>query len=391
MPNSDSPLRPLAPRARLGSASVPPLLFAPPSEASAVDSSYPASTHTSGQRRQLLLVLLILVCLVYAPRLPRLESYLLVTTKRVLTLGPASAPWREMLEQSLFRLEEAVELPSQRLQAISAYVTAHINQSLERTHCAPATVSRLVRTKALNLAFVMPAEFKRICQAPLSREAERQLKQSGLTADGRLILQTGDRVFIAGDSLMQGPATQLAPRFRARGLQSVNASRVSTGLAYPQFFDWVAKIKEAIIKTRVDAVIIFLGANDTFDMYDGPRRIVLGSPAWQRLYSSRVEEIAAFAKQRNVPLIWLGMPAMNRRDIQPYVPMMNSLYSSAIRRHGGIFLPMDRVLGETDQSYTPVKIMNGERFMVRANDGVHFTPTGWSLVAEAVMQKISFQ
>lgn len=376
---------------RLGSASVSPQLLAPPSDSSAVDSSYPAPAQTAGQRRQLLLVLLILVGLVYAPRLPRLETYLLVTTKRALTLAPAAAPWRALLEQSLARLEEGVELPSQRLQAFSASVASRINQSLERTYCTPATVSRLVRTKALNPAFTLPGDFKRICQVPLSREAERQLRQSGLTADGRLLLQTGDRVFIAGDSLMQGPATQLAPRFRARGLQPVDASRVSTGLAYPQFFDWVAKIKEAILKARVDAVIVFLGANDTFDMYDGPRRIAVGSPAWQRLYSSRVEEIAAFAKQRNVPLIWLGMPAMNRRDIQPYVPMMNRLYASAVRRHGGVFIPTDSVLGETDQSYTPVKIVNGERLMVRADDGVHFTPTGWSLVAEAVTQKISFQ
>jgi hypothetical protein len=376
---------------RSGSASVSPQLLAPPSQSSAVDSLYPASTHTSGQRRQLLLVLLILVGLVYAPRLPRLETYLLVTTKRALTLAPASAPWRALFEQSLARLEQGVESPSQRLQTISASVAALINQSLERTYCAPATVSRLVRAKAMNPALVMPGDFKRICHAPLSREAERQLKQSGLTADGRLLLQTGDRVFIAGDSLMQGPATQLAPRFRARGLQPVDASRVSTGLAYPQFFDWVAKIKEAILKARVDAVIVFLGANDTFDMYDGPRQIAVGSPVWQRLYSSRVEEIAAFAKQRNVPLIWLGMPAMNRRDIQPYVPMMNRLYASAVRRHGGVYIPIDRVLGETDQSYTPVKIVNGERLMVRADDGVHFTPTGWSLVADAVTQKISFQ
>jgi lysophospholipase L1-like esterase len=373
------------------STSVCPQLLAARSQSAAVDSPNPAPTQTAGHRRQLLLVLLILVGLVYAPRLPRMETYLLVTTKRPLALAPAAAPWRAQLEQSLARLEQVVESPSQLLQSISASAASRINQSLELTYCAPATVSRLVRTKALNPAFVLPGDFKRICQAPLSREAERQLKQSGLTADGRLLLKTGDRIFIAGDSLMQGPATQLAPRFRARGLQPVDASRVSTGLAYPQFFDWVAKIKEAILKARVDAVIVFLGANDTFDMYDGPRQIAVGSPAWQRLYSSRVEEIAAFAKQRNVPLIWLGMPAMNRRDIQPYVPMMNRIYASAVRRHGGVYIPTGSILGETDQIYTPVKIVKGERLMVRADDGVHFSPIGWSLVAEAVTQKISFQ
>lgn len=344
-----------------------------------------------GERRQLLLALMILVGLVYAPRLSRLETYLLVATKRALTLAPAGLPWRASLERSLYLLEERMEWPSKRLQLVSTSVAVRINQSLEAMHCPPAMVSRLVRAKALNPELVLSADLKRICQAPIRREAERQLQQSGLTADGKVLLQAGDRVFIAGDSLMQGPATQLAPRFRARGLQPMDASRVSTGLAYPQFFDWVGKIKSAISQGRVDVVIVFLGANDTFDMYEGPQRIAIGTPAWEHLYAGRIEQIASFAKQHNVPLIWLGMPAMNRSDIQPYVPAMNRLYASVVRRHGGVFVPTDRVLGETDQCYTPVKVIHGKRLMVRSDDGVHFTPTGWSLVADAVIRQVRFQ
>lgn len=344
-----------------------------------------------GERRQLLLTLLILVGLVYLPRIPRLEAYLLVTTKQVVTLAPPGSLWRSAMERSLSLWEQQINRPSQRLQLLSVSLAVRINQSLEAINCEPATVSRFVRAKALRPEMVLPAELKRICQSPIKRETERQLKQSGLTADGRVLLQAGDRVFIAGDSLMQGPATQLVSRLRARGLQATDASRVSTGLAYPQFFDWVAKIKSAISHGQADAVIVFLGANDTFDMYDGQRRIAIGTPAWVSLYASRIEHIASFAEQRNVPLIWLGMPAMNRRDIQPYVPVMNQLYASVVRRHRGIFVPTDRVLGETDQRYTPVKFINGERFMVRADDGVHFTPKGWFLVADEVMRHVHFQ
>ena len=90
-------------------------------------------------------------------------------------------------------------------------------------------------------------------------------------------------------------------------------------------------------------------------------------------------------------MLWLGMPAMNRRDIQPSVPIMNRLYSDSVQRYGGLFLRTDQVLGETEKTYTSTKLIDGRPVLTRAEDGVHFTPQGWSMVADAVMKRISLQ
>jgi hypothetical protein len=222
-------------------------------------------------------------------------------------------------------------------------------------------------------------------------DVDRKPDLLGLTDDGRIRLSSSDTVLLAGDSLMQGPAPQIASRLRRHGIRPINASRVSTGLAYPQFFNWPARIQQAIKRGDVDAVIVFLGANDTFDMYEGPRLVPLGTPAWNKLYASRITSIAAVAKQHKVALLWLGMPAMNRRDIQPSVPIMNRLYSDSVQRYGGLFLRTDQVLGETEKTYTSTKLIDGRPVLTRAEDGVHFTPQGWSMVADAVMKRISLQ
>jgi len=345
----------------------------------------------SSSSHQLFLAILLLMALVYAPRLSRFETYLLVTYKRALSIFPPGLQWRVQVEQSLKSFEQRVQWPSGRLQAISSAGTMHFNHLLEKKYCPPDLISRHVHSKLNGNNHILPSQFYRICKSPLRKETQRHLSKFGLTPDGKIILRPGDRVFIAGDSLMQGPATQLQSRLKAHGIQPVNASRVSTGLAYPQFFDWVARIKSAIIYERVDAVFVFLGANDTFDIYDGQRRIILGTPLWQDIYKSRITQVVEFAEKRNIPLIWLGMPAMNRRDIQPYVPMMNRLFSTVVKKYRQIYLPTDSVLGQTDQRFTPVKMINGQRLIVRADDGVHFTPVGWSLVADAVIQQVSFQ
>jgi len=345
----------------------------------------------SFSRRQLLLAILLLMALVYAPRLPRFETYLLVTTKRSLGISPPGLQWKVQVEQSLKSFEQRLQWPFGRLQAISQAGTLYFNSLLEKQYCSPDVISRYFDSKPKVNDHIPLSQFYRICKNPLQKEELRQLTKLGLTPDGKIILRPGDRVFIAGDSLMQGPATQLQSRLRAHGIQAIDASRVSTGLAYPQFFDWVARIKSAIIHERVDAVFVFLGANDTFDIYDGQRRITLGTPAWQDIYKSRINQIVEFAQKRNIPLIWLGMPAMNRRDIQPYVPMMNRLFNTVVTNHRQIYVPTDTVLGHTEKSYTPVKMIGGQRLIVRADDGVHFTPTGWSLVADSVMKHVIYK
>jgi hypothetical protein len=299
--------------------------------------------------------------------------------------------WRVQLEKHLKSFEQRVQWSADQLQVVSQAGVAYFNSLLEKQHCSPDMISRYVTSKASVSDHLLPAHFHQICKTSLQKESLRQLKHMGLTPDGKIMLRPGDRVFLAGDSLMQGPATQLQARLRAHGIHPIDSSRVSTGLAYPQFFDWVAKIKSAIINDRVDAVIVFLGANDTFDIYHGQRRIILGTPTWKAAYASRIERIVACARQHKTPLIWLGMPAMNRHDIQPYVPMMNTLFRSVVTKHRQIYLPTDSVLGQTENQYTPVKIIGGQRLIVRADDGVHFTPRGWSLVADAVTNRLSFQ
>ena len=165
---------------------------------------------------------------------------------------------------------------------------------------------------------------------------------------------------------------------------------MSTGLAYPQFFDWPTQIKRAISSGSADAVVVFLGANDTFDIYENGRVLPVGSREWKHVYGDRIRGIARFASQHHVALLWLGMPAMRRNDIQPYVPSMNRLYSNSVRAHGGLYLPTAEILGVSETDYVPFKRVDGHNLLTRAEDGVHFTPDGWDLVADSVLRFFKF-
>ena len=134
--------------------------------------------------------------------------------------------------------------------------------------------------------------------------------------------------------------------------------------------------------------MVFLGANDTFDMYKGGKTLKVGSPEWLKLYRSRVERIADYARTSKVPLIWIGMPAMNRSDIQPHVVAMNQIYKSVVESRDGIYLDSAIALGGSHDSYNSSIVKDHKVVKVRADDGVHFTTEGWSIIAESVLSRL---
>ena len=65
----------------------------------------------------------------------------------------------------------------------------------------------------------------------------------------QVVLKKGNKVFFAGDSLMQGVAPFVQKHLKQEyGVQSVNLSKQSTGLSYPNFFDWPKTIEQTLQK-----------------------------------------------------------------------------------------------------------------------------------------------
>ena len=344
-------------------------------------------------RRYLLLLFAFIACALYLPRLARMQTYIKVTHKIDSVLPKSEFTYS--LDRSLQVFENNLKSKVQKDFLFPNNALLSLNVYLENLNCDQEKLTgyALNRLKALTEA---DPEFERLCKGPLQAEYKKQkqvlrqlqLDQLGITADGKVRLMPGDSVLLAGDSLMQGPAALLVSSLKDKGLVPINRSQISTGLAYPEFFDWPNKIIHSIDRENVKLVVVFLGANDTFDMYLGGKTLKVGSPEWLGLYRSRVEKISDHARLRQVPLIWMGLPAMNRSDIQPYVGQMNEIYKSAVESHDGIYIDSALALGGSQNRYNSTMTHNGKTIKVRSSDGVHFTVEGWSILANTVLNKL---
>ena len=212
-------------------------------------------------------------------------------------------------------------------------------------------------------------------------------------ATGPIGLHAGDRILLVGDSLMQGVAPHLITALkRSYQVESMDLSRHSTGLTYPAFFDWPATVKAAFELEDYRAVIVFLGANDPWDMNLQGNYVRFGSARWQEVYRARVNRIIQTAAEYRARLVWLGTPPMGREDLAGKEPLLNEIYASEAARFPlfARFVATAPSLTEDGFSFTKfMELPERGSVMVRTDDGVHFTTQGQKLLARLALSQFT--
>lgn len=205
-------------------------------------------------------------------------------------------------------------------------------------------------------------------------------------------VRSGDKVFFAGDSLMQGVAPFVQKSLKQQyGIESVNLSKQSTGLSYPSFFDWPKTIEETLQKhPEISVLAVFLGPNDPWDFPVGKRYLKFASDEWAQEYLKRVDRILEAAHTHHVQVVWLGIPYMKKAKLDGQMRYLDKLLSEHLE--GKIILiPTAHTLSGGEDRYTDSVNVNGKSVRYRSKDGIHFTAEGQKLLAAKIMEKIVFE
>jgi len=208
-------------------------------------------------------------------------------------------------------------------------------------------------------------------------------------AQGPIPLSADDRILLVGDSLMQGLAPHLITNLKRKyKVESMDLSKHSTGLTYPAFFDWPATVEDAFELEDYSVVIVFLGANDPWDMTIQGRYIRFGSEPWAAVYRERVARIINTAASHRARLVWLGVPPLGREDLLGKAPTLNAIYAEEAAKMPlfARFVATDPALTADGSSFTKfLELPDRGSVMVRTDDGVHFTTQGHRLLANLML------
>lgn len=200
------------------------------------------------------------------------------------------------------------------------------------------------------------------------------------------------RVYVAGDSFIDWVGYDLADYGKKDGYITTRLdSKISSGLARPDYFDWPARITQAMAgDPHPEAVVFFAGANDYTDLRVDSGTLTRGTPEWSAEYRKRAAEVMDIVGRGGAQLYWIGQPIMRDKARSKVAADINAAVTAeAAKRPWVHFIDTWSMFTDASGNYAAfLPGPDGELVQVRQNEGVHLTRTGTTWVSEAVYKAI---
>ena len=167
-------------------------------------------------------------------------------------------------------------------------------------------------------------------------------------------------------------------------------SKVGAGIARSDYDNWFEDFTAALDRDHIDVAVVMFGANDQQSIRDESHKgYNFPTDGWKTVYSARVDSILGEFSKRKIPVIWVGLPIMRKDELNTGAEVLDDIFVTETNRSGATFVPMfDAFKGDDGQFATHLPDASGHLRQVRADDGIHFTPYGYELIATKVTQAI---
>lgn len=158
--------------------------------------------------------------------------------------------------------------------------------------------------------------------------------------------------------------------------------KISSGLVNTTFFDWPTYVASEMAAYDPDVVVFMVGANDAMQI---------------RSYEDYAAKVGAVMDEMYRPgriVVWMGQPNMNPDPGQGYnpalaqaIPPVNQVFQAeAAKRSWVRYVDTWALTSYSEGSYAAVlPDENGVPQVLRASDGIHFTPAGGRRLALAAV------
>ena len=197
------------------------------------------------------------------------------------------------------------------------------------------------------------------------------------------------RVLIIGASSIEGSlGIELERKLeRIEGLTVRRWGRHSTGLARPDYFDWLEKTRGLAAAFRPDLVIAQLGGNDGQGITRANGSVVaqLNSKQWEDHYATRMREFAGVVSAAGSKLVYVGMPIPRDEVTRRRMARANRASKTAVEASGQLYLSSWAMTADEQGGYLKTITLGGRERGLRASDGFHLSTVGSDYVAGRIV------
>lgn len=206
-----------------------------------------------------------------------------------------------------------------------------------------------------------------------------------------------DQMVVFGDSQAEGVVVGLR-RVSRKGPAFTIANRAKAGTAIGQPpYDWPAVIAEYAGQEagRAPVAICLFGGNDRLPMRPANAPAMpFRSGAWETVYRERVSAMMASLAVAGVAVLWLGEPMCREARYSGDMAYLNGIYEDVAKVVSVVhldkpavrYMPLWDVVSDGAGHFAAYgQGPEGKQERLRLDDGIHFTPAGYELVAQRVM------
>lgn len=216
-----------------------------------------------------------------------------------------------------------------------------------------------------------PARTKRATSRAATSKPEAQ--SVAKLDDARTVVVVGD---FMGGGLAEGLETVFE---QAPGIRILDRTNGSSGFVRDDFYDWPGEIGAILDADEPAAVVVMIGSNDRQEIGSEAVR----SPAWTAEYEARIKEFTTSISERNIPLVWIGMPSFKSSSMSSDMLAFNDIYRRAAEGvANGVFVDIwDGFVDENGNFSAHGPDINGQPVQLRSRDGINLTRDGKRKVA----------
>lgn len=198
------------------------------------------------------------------------------------------------------------------------------------------------------------------------------------------------KLLVTGDSLSQPLDVEVARRL-AGDARVIRDPHVGTGISKSIIVDWGKLSAAQVKKDKPDAVVVFIGANEGFDMKgpDGSDVKCCGAD-YAAVYATRVRQMMNTYRQAGAARVyWLTLPFPRDRDRQEVARVVNAAIAVAAQPWRSQVRVLDTVPIFTPGGvYRDAMDVDGKERIVRESDGIHLNAAGTGELADALIPLI---
>ncbi len=197
-------------------------------------------------------------------------------------------------------------------------------------------------------------------------------------------------VLVVGDFMAASLSRGLTESFAGnRDVRITGRSEGSSGLVRADYYDWLGELPKMIDEVQPDLVVVMLGANDRQAIRVGGASEPVRSDAWTAEYARRAEALADIAQTRDLPLIWVGMPAFQANRMTEDMVFLNDIYRRAAASAEGEFIDIWNGFVDSAGAFiTSGPDPAGQPARLRNSDGITMTAAGAAKLAYYVEKPI---